>query len=191
MGVVSFTPRPLYSQGKSLQYPLDRRLGGPKSRSGHGVEEKNFQPYRDSNPDHLNVHPVASLYTDWAIPALSVVHILKVTKWEVRIGPPKAVEFVFHSSLIPHKKLRQNVPLLRLHGTVLFSAPGQGTVTEFVFATPFTPVLGPTQPLVRWVLGLKWPEREVDHSPLSSAGIKKSWSCTFTSSKRLYGMALS
>jgi hypothetical protein len=33
-GVVSFTPRPLYPQGKSPQYPLDRRLGGPQNRSG-------------------------------------------------------------------------------------------------------------------------------------------------------------
>jgi hypothetical protein len=29
--MVSFTPRPLYPQGKSSWYPLDRRLGGPQS----------------------------------------------------------------------------------------------------------------------------------------------------------------
>jgi hypothetical protein len=34
--VVSFTPRPLYPQGRSPWYPLDRRLGGPQSRSGRG-----------------------------------------------------------------------------------------------------------------------------------------------------------
>jgi hypothetical protein len=28
-------------QGKSLQYPLDRRLCGPQGQSGHSVEEKN------------------------------------------------------------------------------------------------------------------------------------------------------
>jgi len=28
----------LYSQGKSPWYPLDRRLGGPQSRSGHGLK---------------------------------------------------------------------------------------------------------------------------------------------------------
>jgi hypothetical protein len=42
--VVSFTRRPLYPQGKSLWYPLDRRLGGVQSRSGRGGEEKNSQP---------------------------------------------------------------------------------------------------------------------------------------------------
>jgi hypothetical protein len=41
--VVSFTTRPLYPQGKSPWYPLDRRLGGPQSRSGRGGEEKNSQ----------------------------------------------------------------------------------------------------------------------------------------------------
>jgi len=42
--VVSFTPRPLYSQGKIPSYPLDRRLGGPQSRCGRGGGEKNSQP---------------------------------------------------------------------------------------------------------------------------------------------------
>jgi hypothetical protein len=41
MEVVSFTPRPLYSRGKSLRYPLDRRLAGSQSRSWRGGEEKN------------------------------------------------------------------------------------------------------------------------------------------------------
>jgi hypothetical protein len=40
----SFTPRPLYPQGKSSWYPLDRRLGGPQNLSGRGDEEKNSQP---------------------------------------------------------------------------------------------------------------------------------------------------
>jgi len=41
--VVSFTPWPLHPQGKSPQYPLDRRLGGPQICSGHTGEEKNSQ----------------------------------------------------------------------------------------------------------------------------------------------------
>jgi hypothetical protein len=43
--VVSFTPQPLYPQGKSSWYLLDRRLGGPQSRSGRGGEEKNSQRF--------------------------------------------------------------------------------------------------------------------------------------------------
>jgi hypothetical protein len=37
--VVSPKPLPLYPQEKSPQYPLDRRLGGPQSRSGRGGEK--------------------------------------------------------------------------------------------------------------------------------------------------------
>jgi len=36
-------PPPLYPHGKKPWYPLDRRLGGPESRAGHGGEEKNSQ----------------------------------------------------------------------------------------------------------------------------------------------------
>jgi hypothetical protein len=52
--VVSFTPRPLYPQGKSPWYPLERRLGGPQSRSGRDGLEKNSQPpsgIKPQNPD--------------------------------------------------------------------------------------------------------------------------------------------
>jgi hypothetical protein len=48
--VVSFTFRPLYTQGNSPWYPLDRMLGGPQSQSGHGCEEKNFQPLPGLEP---------------------------------------------------------------------------------------------------------------------------------------------
>jgi hypothetical protein len=40
--------------GKDPWNPLDRRLGGPQNRSGHGGEEKNSQPtpgIEPSNPD--------------------------------------------------------------------------------------------------------------------------------------------
>jgi hypothetical protein len=58
--VVSFTPRRF-----TPWYPLDRRLGGPQSRSGRGVKEKNSQPPpRESNPRTPIVQPVAQRYTD-------------------------------------------------------------------------------------------------------------------------------
>jgi len=42
MGVVSFTHRPLYPQGKNPWYPWVRRLGGPYSRCGRGDERNAF-----------------------------------------------------------------------------------------------------------------------------------------------------
>jgi hypothetical protein len=42
--VARFTPRKLYPQGKSPRYTLDRRLGGPQSRSGCGGLVENFEP---------------------------------------------------------------------------------------------------------------------------------------------------
>jgi hypothetical protein len=48
--VVSFLLRQLYSQRKSARHPLDRRLGGPQSRSGQGVEGRNSQPLPGIEP---------------------------------------------------------------------------------------------------------------------------------------------
>jgi hypothetical protein len=59
--VVSFTPRPLYSQGKSPWYSSYRRLGGPQSRYGHSGEVKNSQPLPGLKPPVIQ--PVAQGYT--------------------------------------------------------------------------------------------------------------------------------
>jgi len=53
----SFTPRPLYPQGKIPLDPLDRRLSGPQSLSGRGGEEKNSQPLPGLEPPIIQ--PVA------------------------------------------------------------------------------------------------------------------------------------
>jgi hypothetical protein len=63
---VSFTPRPLYLRGKNPRYPLDRRLGGPRTCLDD-VEKKNSYPYRDSNSDSSTFQSVVIHYTDWAI----------------------------------------------------------------------------------------------------------------------------
>jgi len=59
MEVVSFTPRPLYIQGKNPWHLLARRLGGPLSRSRRGGREK-IPPHREPNPRTSIVQPVAS-----------------------------------------------------------------------------------------------------------------------------------
>jgi hypothetical protein len=46
-------PRPLYPQGYSPWYPLDRRLGGPQSRFGRGGEEKNSQPLPEKRANYI------------------------------------------------------------------------------------------------------------------------------------------
>jgi hypothetical protein len=86
--IVSFTLRLLYPQGKRLWYPLDRRLGGPQSRSGRGGEEKVASPHLDSNFDHPIVQPVVSRYIDWAMPALGKCWCLFITL--ECIDPPAA-----------------------------------------------------------------------------------------------------
>jgi hypothetical protein len=48
--VVSFMSQLLYPQGKSPWNPLDRRLGGPQSQSGHSSEEKNSQTLQKLEP---------------------------------------------------------------------------------------------------------------------------------------------
>jgi hypothetical protein len=49
------------SQRKSPQYPLDRRLGGPQSRSGHSEEKKNI-PAATGNQTPVIQYVPKSLY---------------------------------------------------------------------------------------------------------------------------------
>jgi hypothetical protein len=63
--VVTFTPRPLYPRGNCPRYPLDRRLGGPQSLSGHYRRENISCPCRELNFDSSAVQRVAcSLYSN-------------------------------------------------------------------------------------------------------------------------------
>jgi hypothetical protein len=49
----------LHAQGKSPRHPLNRRLGGPQSWYGRGIEEKNSNP----GLEIPTIHPVAQRYT--------------------------------------------------------------------------------------------------------------------------------
>jgi hypothetical protein len=61
MGVVNFMPFPLYPQGKSPCYPLDRRLRGPQSQSGRDGKDKNSQAILGLEPPVIQ--PIAKRYT--------------------------------------------------------------------------------------------------------------------------------
>jgi hypothetical protein len=55
----------------------------------------------------------------------------------------------------------------------------------FLFTTASRLGLRPTQPPFHWVsvavsLGVKWPGREADHTPPSSAEVKNAWRYTYT-----------
>jgi hypothetical protein len=74
--MVSFTPRPLYPQGKSCWYPLDRRLGGPQSRFDAVMEREIPNPCRESNPP--TIYPVVQRYTSELF-QLSMSHVSRKT----------------------------------------------------------------------------------------------------------------
>jgi hypothetical protein len=63
-------PRPIYPRGKSPQYPLDRRLGGPQSLSGRGGEEKNSQPPPGIEPPNPNAPARSSVGIPTELPRL-------------------------------------------------------------------------------------------------------------------------
>jgi hypothetical protein len=52
-------------------------------------------------------------------------------------------------------------------------------------------VLGPIQPPIQWVLGVKQPGCEADHSPQWSAEVKNAWSYTSTPPVWIRGVVLS
>jgi hypothetical protein len=56
-----------------------------------------------------------------------------------------------------------------------------GKVKNFLFSMSSRPALGSTQPLTQWVSwGVKLQGREADHSPQTSAEVKKMWIYTTT-----------
>jgi hypothetical protein len=62
--------------GKESRYPLDRRLGGPQTRSWRYGEDKNLTRAGNQTPA---VQPVARRYTGWAIQALNVITVTLLT----------------------------------------------------------------------------------------------------------------
>jgi hypothetical protein len=67
----------------------------------------------------------------------------------------------------------------------------------FFFTTAARPALGSIQPPIRWVSGalslgmVERPEREADHSPLSTSEVKNTWSYNSILPIRLHDVVLS
>jgi hypothetical protein len=78
--VVRFTLLMLYPWGKSPRNLQDRRLGGPQSRSERLGEEKFF------TLPGLELQPVASRYTDYAILGNRDSSVDKLLAWKDRAG---------------------------------------------------------------------------------------------------------
>jgi hypothetical protein len=76
--VISFAPQPLYPQGKSLWDPLDRKLIGPQSRSGHGVGKEKFPAPVGNRTAMMMMMITCSYYKDYCCS----VHIPDAHSWE-------------------------------------------------------------------------------------------------------------
>jgi len=63
-------------------------------------------------------------------------------------------------------------------------------MTGFFLVIASIPALGPSQPPIQWVQGVKHPEREDDQPLPHSAEVKNAWSYTSTPSICLHGMVL-
>jgi hypothetical protein len=110
--VVSFTSRPLYPLGKISQYPLDRRLGGPHSQSGHCEIEKNFLPLSEVEPRSS----IPSLYR-LSYPG-SLLDSMTKTKLSVMFkrfcSPESVTKSVWHKPLMqPYSEVHKLLVLVR------------------------------------------------------------------------------
>jgi hypothetical protein len=79
--------------GKSPWYPLDRKLGGPQSRSGRGGEEKNSQPppgiepFNPDRPAHSLVAIPTELLQLWMKEKLNDFIIQADYFWRTSVSP--------------------------------------------------------------------------------------------------------
>jgi hypothetical protein len=149
-------PRPLYPR-----YPLDRRLGGPKIRSGRRGEEKILDPIGTRTPTPRSSSPLNTMYNNIMLACTVSRHLYIVLDLNWGAGTGDWLE---------DRGVRVRVPV----GSRIFSFPRR----------PYR-LWGPSSFLPNGYLGLfhwgvKRPGREADHSSVTSAEVKKTWIYTST-----------
>jgi hypothetical protein len=116
--VVSFTPRLLYLQRKSLWYPLDRRLGEPQSRAGRGGEEKNSQPLLGLEPPIMQPVLIAILTIKFYMLYGSLISLIQ------NVRPVVLLQYLFRGLKTPtefHDSQSISSELLEITHTHIFA----------------------------------------------------------------------
>jgi hypothetical protein len=93
------------------------------------------------------------------------------------IGRKTFIEFYIQTFTVYTSRYSNSLRVGRPRGRISSS----GRVKNFLLSTSSRPALGPTQPPIQWVPGLKRTGRETNHSPPASAEVKKMWLYTSTS----------
>jgi hypothetical protein len=86
--VVSFTPRPLYTAGKSPHYPFNKRRGGPQNRYVHWRNDKSFAPAGNESTILQSPGSLQGHHTDYDIlgSITCIVHIiLQFVPWTAAV----------------------------------------------------------------------------------------------------------
>jgi hypothetical protein len=99
--VVSFTPRPLYPRGKGPLYPLDRRLGGPQSRSGRHGEEKIRDPTGTRIPTPRSSSPLPVAISTELSRLLGVCRVVDLIFSEPKYGSDRPSDRSLSAELVP------------------------------------------------------------------------------------------
>jgi hypothetical protein len=93
--VASLTARLLYPWGNRFRYPLDRRLGGPQSRSGRCGEEK-ILPCLESRKEKLTVPIFSCGFHSYSLHWCTIIHYSHWRYFEIMISVNvHMIEFFF------------------------------------------------------------------------------------------------
>jgi hypothetical protein len=118
---VTFTPLLLYPRGKSPPYPLDRRLGGPQSRSGRRGEDKIIDPTGTRTPT-----PLLSIQLLVAIPT-ALSRLLTATHAKRKIHVSRKVQNLPPVVNLPHfRSIKLDVRQVRNKEHVAIPVTGHG-----------------------------------------------------------------